>query len=287
MNNIAQLMRQKMCFSFEVFPPKMDQPLEPLQETLEHLYAFRPDFISCTYGAGGTNAGRNMEICKQIADRRLSVPVAHITCIGSSKQAIQKQLDSLIEIGVSHILVLRGDLPVGWQSTLGDFSHANELIEFVRAEYGNRFCIAMGAAPEKHIEASTFEEDIANLLRKQDAGAEFIMTQLCYDIEAFQRWFEWIRAAGITLPVTAGIMPVLNKEAVIRMTLGTNGCSVPRPLAEIISRHYNDGDGFRIAGKAYTAQLISSYKDTGVNGLHIYTLNKYRDVSDILISAGY
>ena len=284
--NLAQLMKERPVFSFEVFPPKADQPLEPLLDTLEHLYTFQPDFISCTYGAGGTNAGRNAEICQAIAKRGIAEPVAHITCIANTKDAVRRQLDALLADGVHNILALRGDLPVGWENTLGDFSHANELIAFIRREYQHEFCIAMGASPEKHIEAKTFEEDIANLLKKQEAGAEFIMTQLCFDPDAFFQWLGWIRQAGITLPVCAGVMPVLNKDGVIRMTVATNGCSIPRPLAEIIARYYNDGSGFRAAGKAYTVELIRKFQNAQVNGLHIYTLNKYRDVSDILLSAG-
>jgi methylenetetrahydrofolate reductase (NADPH) len=138
---ITQIMKERMTFSFEVFPPKMDKPLEPLLATLDKLYEFGPDFISCTYGAGGTNAGRNLEICKAITDSGRSIAVTHFTCIGNTKEDVKKQLDAYLANGINHILALRGDLPEGWEGTRGDFSYANELVSFIRAEYGDKFTI--------------------------------------------------------------------------------------------------------------------------------------------------
>ncbi len=275
-----------MAFSFEVYPPKKDMPLEPLLHTLEKLYEFNPDFISCTYGAGGSNAGRNLEICKAITDSYAAVAVTHFTCIGNSKEEIKRQLDAYLNNGISHVLALRGDLPQGWEGTRGDFSYANELIAFIRREYGSRFVVAMAGAPEKHIQADSFKEDITHLKMKQDAGADFIMTQLCFDVEAFQRWRDSIRTAGITLPLDVGVMPVLSKDATIRMALSMNGCSIPRELAEIISRYYNDPESFKKAGMAYTVKQIYDYVNLGIDGLHIYALNKHEDVSEIINATG-
>ena len=283
---VPQIMKDRMSFSFEVFPPKEGQPMEPLLSTLDHLYGFNPDFVSCTYGAGGTNAGRNVEICKAIKDSGKAIAVTHFTCIGNSKEEVKQQLDDYLAAGIDHILALRGDLPEGWEGTRGDFKYANELIKFIRAEYGDKFTIAMAGAPEKHIQANSFDEDIAHLRMKQDAGADFIMTQLCFDIDCYMRWVDAIRDAGITIPIDVGVMPVLNKDATIRMALSMNGCSIPRELAEIISRYYNDPDGFKKAGKEYTVKQIYEYINTGIDGLHIYALNKHEDVSDILNAAG-
>lgn len=283
---VTDIMKSRMAFSFEVFPPKKDMPMEPLLNTLDKLYEFKPDFISCTYGAGGTNAGRNLEICSAIKLSGRSVPVTHFTCIGNTKEGVRQQLNAYLDNGIDHILALRGDLPQGWEGTGGDFSYANELIAFIRKEYGSRFTVAMAGAPEKHIQANSFKEDITHLKMKQDAGADFIMTQLCFDVEAFARWRDMIRSAGISLPLDVGLMPVLNKDATIRMALSMNGCSIPRELAELISRFYNDPEGFKKAGIDYTVRQIYDYISLGIEGLHIYSLNKHEDVSEIVNRTG-
>ncbi|HUM84169.1 MAG TPA: methylenetetrahydrofolate reductase [Lachnospiraceae bacterium] len=284
---IPEIMKKRMTVSFEVFPPKQDKPLEPLMNVLNRLYTLQPDFISCTYGANGTNAGRHMEICKAIRDSGKTVPISHFTCIGSTREDIKKQMEKCLLIGVNHILALRGDIPAGWEGTRGDFSHASELISFLRQEYGNSFVIAMAGAPEKHIESETFAEDIAHLRMKQDSGADFLMTQLCFDTEHFKRWLDNIRKAGVRIPVDVGIMPVLNKNSIIKMCLSLNGCSIPQPLAELISRHYNDSEeDFRKAGIEYTIRQVYEYMSLGIGGLHFFTLNKAEAILDICEGCG-
>lgn len=140
---IPDIMKQRMSVSFEVFPPKQDKPLDPLMKVLEKLYTMQPDFISCTYGAGGTNAGRHMEICKAIHDSGKTMALSHFTCIGNTKEDIRRQMDKCLELGIDNLLALRGDIPQGWEGTRGDFSHASELIAFLREEYGDRFVIGM------------------------------------------------------------------------------------------------------------------------------------------------
>ncbi|MCR1838729.1 methylenetetrahydrofolate reductase [Murimonas intestini] len=285
MKSIVEVMKERTSFSFEVFPPKAEQPMEPLLECLNELYKFDPDFISCTYGAGGSNAGRNSEICKAIADSGHRA-VTHFTCIGNTKDKVKAELQAYLDNGVDHILALRGDLPAGWEGTRGDFNYANELVAYIREQFGDKFTIAMAGDPEKHIQCPTFEEDIAHLKMKQDAGADYIMTQLCFDIEAFKRWYDSIRKAGITLPVDVGVMPVLNKDATIRMALSMNGCSIPRDLAEVISKHYNDPEGFKAAGIEYTVHQLYQFIGMGVDGIHLYALNKSAAVSEILTKSG-
>ncbi|WP_394924886.1 methylenetetrahydrofolate reductase [uncultured Robinsoniella sp.] len=285
MKSVIDIMKERTSFSFEVFPPKAEQPMEPLLNTLDELYQFDPDFISCTYGAGGSNAGRNVEICKAIADSGHRA-VTHFTCIGNTKEKMKAELQAYLDNGVNHILALRGDLPAGWEGTRGDFNYANELVAFIRAEFGDQFTIAMAGDPEKHIQCPTFEEDIAHLKMKQDAGADYIMTQLCFDIEQFKRWVHQIRKAGITLPIDVGVMPVLNKDATIRMALSMNGCSIPRDLAEVISKYYNDPEGFKEAGIDYTVHQLYQFIGEGVEGIHLYALNKSAAVSEILTRSG-
>lgn len=250
--SVVDIMKERMSFSFEVFPPKPEQPMEPLLDTLSHLYEFQPDFISCTYGAGGTNVGRNVEVCKAIQDSGKSIAVTHFTCIGNTREGVKEQLDHYLELGVNHILALRGDLPAGWEGTRGDFHYASDLVSYIREEFGDKFTIAMAGDPEKHIQCPTEEEDIAHLKIKQDAGADYIMTQLCFDVKAFEVWRDKIQKAGVHLPIDIGLMPVLNKDATIRMALSMNGCSIPKELARIISKYYDDPEGFRKAGMEYT-----------------------------------
>ncbi|MCI1945953.1 MAG: methylenetetrahydrofolate reductase [Clostridium luticellarii] len=281
---VSEIMRQRMSFSFEVFPPKADKPLDNLLDTLEHLYVFNPDFISCTYGAGGTNAGRNVEVCSAIAKSGRTIPVTHFTCIGNSREDIRKSLHTYLDKGVNHILALRGDFPEGWQGTRGDFNYANELVEFIKKNFPE-FCIAAAGDPEKHFQADSFEEDIAHLRVKQDAGADYIMTQLCHDVEQYKWWVDKIRKAGVSLPIDVGLMPVLSKDPIIRMTV-SNGSSIPRELAEIIARYGDNPEDFKKAGKEYTIKQIYSFINAGINGLHIYSLNRWKDVTDILNESG-
>lgn len=276
---ISELLKERVSFSFEVFPPKMEQSLEPLQETLDQLYKFKPDFISCTYGAGGTNKGRSIELCEMIEKSGHDV-MTHFTCIGNTKQDVLNYISEYVSVGVENVLALRGDIPHGLDGTNGDFSNANQLIPFIKENFPD-LCLAAACYPEKHMEAVSIEEDISYLKIKQDCGAEFLMTQLCHDVEAYEKFVDKIRNKQIDLPVIVGIMPALSKDSIIRMTV-SNGCSIPRELAEIIGKYGDNPEEFKKAGKEYTAKQISKYMDAGINGIHIYSLNKYKDIVDIL-----
>lgn len=282
--NVPEIMKQRMCFSFEVFPPKIEQPVGPLLDTLQHLYKFKPDFISCTDGAGGTNAGRIVEVCKAIKDSGQSFPVPHLTCIGSTKGKLMDKLKGYQALGIDHVLALRGDFPKGWEQTRGDFNYANELVSFIKVNFP-KFTISVAGNPEKHYLAETYESDISHLRLKQEEGADYIMTQLCHDVEHYERWVGKIRKAGIDLPIDVGIMPVVNKDSIIRMTVN-NGGSIPRDLAEIIGRYGDNPEDFKKAGQEYTIKQIHKFINTGIDGLHVYSLNKWEDVTNILTNAG-
>jgi methylenetetrahydrofolate reductase (NADPH) len=280
---IAELLQKKMTVSFEVFPPKDDIPLDGITDTLSHLYRLKPDFISCTYGAGGSKRGRNIEVCDTIK-KSGNIVMPHLTCIGNSRDEINKTINNYVDMGFENILALRGDFPAGWEKTAGDFSHADELIAHINATFP-RLCIAAAAYPEKHLSAPSMEKDIGYLRSKQDKGAQFIMTQLCHDVPAFERFLEQIRKAGVTIPVIAGIMPVLVCEPIIRMTL-SNGCSIPAELAVIIGKYQNDPKSFTQAGIEYTVAQIHRFIAAGINGLHLYSLNKWQRLTEIVTAAG-
>ena len=298
---LSEAMKNKMLLSFELFPPKTDKGMENLPGTIEHLCKYQPEYISCTYGAGGTNVGKNMDVCKMIQDAG-TIPVTHFTCIGNTAEGIKEQLQNYLDNGVDHMLALRGDLPFGWTGTGGDFAYATDLVAYVRKEFGDKIEIAVAGSPEGHIACRSLESDIAVLEQKQDNGADYIMTQLCWDMEQFKRWMDAIRTAGITMPVDVGIMPILDQAATINMALSRNGCVMPRKLCEIISKNWifpNPFDkdpfdaavdekkaAFKEAGIEYTIRQIDEYRALGVNGIHLYALNKWKDVSEIIDRCG-
>ena len=297
----STMMKEKQLLSFELFPPKTDKGMENLPVTIEHLCEFRPEYISCTYGAGGANVGRNMYVCKMIQNAG-TIPVTHFTCIGNTREGIREQLQMYLDHGIDHMLALRGDLPFGWTGTGGDFKYATDLVAFVRKEFGDQFEIAVGGSPEGHIASRSFETDIAVLKQKQDNGADYVMTQLCWDMEQFKRWLDAIRKAGVTLPVDVGVMPILDEAATINMALSRNACVMPRELFKIISKNWifpnpfekdpfdvaaeQKRADFKKAGMEYTIRQIDEYRALGVNGIHLYVLNKWKDVTEIINESG-
>ena len=302
---VPEILEERAAFSFEVFPPKTDVGMEKLCSeggVLDHLYELKPDYISCTYGAGGTNVGKNLEVLDKIKKDGKAIPVTHFTCIGNTKEGIKEQLENYLAHGINHMLALRGDLPYGWTGTGGDLHYATELVSFVRKEFGDKFSIAVAGSPEGHIACRSLDADVSFLKQKQDEGADFIMTQLCWDMDQFRRWMDKVRGAGIWLPVDVGIMPVLDAAATINMALSRNGCVIPRALAEIISKNWifpnvfapNESEesiaakkaSFKEAGMDYTIKLIDEYRTCGIDGIHLYALNKWEDVTRLVKESG-
>ena len=303
--SVADILKDRMGFSFEVFPPKTDVGMQKLcgeGGVLDHLYELKPDYISCTYGAGGTNVGKNLEVLDKIQKDGKAIPVTHFTCVANTKEGIREQLQTYLDHGINHMLALRGDIPFGWTGTGGDLHYATELVKFTRKEFGDKFTIAVAGSPEGHIACRSIEADISFLKQKQDEGADYIMTQLCWDMDQFRWWMDAIRAAGIWMPVDVGIMPVLDAAATINMALSRNGCVMPRALAEIISKHWifpnpfapNESEesiaakkaAFKEAGMEYTIKLIDEYRVCGIDGIHLYALNKYEDVTRLVKESG-
>jgi methylenetetrahydrofolate reductase (NADPH) len=277
------MLRHKKTFSFEVFAPKPDKPMEPLLLTLSELYGFSPDFISCTYGAGGTNRGRTLEVCAAVKTAGQEA-MSHFTCVDAARADVLDYIGQCVDCGIENVLALRGDFPAGREGTRGDFDHADELLSFLGAAFP-QLCISVAGYPEKHIAAESAETDIAYLRAKQDRGAAFVLTQLCYDVDAYRRYAERIRKAGVTLPVVVGVMPVLHKDPTFRMAV-SNGCSIPAELAALFGKYGDIPADFKKAGKEYTARLMERFIRAGIDGLHIYTMNKHEDVGDIIQNFG-
>ena len=301
MTKLSEMMKEKQLLSFELFPPKTDKGMENLPGTIEKLCEFKPEYISCTYGAGGGNVGRNREVCQEII-KAGTIPVTHFTVIKNTKEGIKEQLQTYLDEGVDHMLALRGDIPRGETTTCGVFNYATDLVAFVRKEFGDKFEIAVAGSPEGHIACRSLESDIAVLKQKQDNGADYIMTQLCWDMEQFKYWLDAIDKAGVTMPIDVGIMPILDQAATINMALSRNGCVMPRELSRLISKYWifpNPFDkepfddaleqkkaDFKKAGIEYTIKQIDEYRALGINGIHLYALNKWKDVAEIINASG-
>ena len=298
---LSDMMKKRQLLSFELFPPKTDRGMTNLSETIQQLCRYKPEYISVTYGAGGGNVGANRQVCRMVRNAG-AVPVTHFTVIRNTKQGIREQLETYLKEGVDHILALRGDFPRGETSTGGDFNYATDLVKFIRDEFGEQFEIAVAGSPEGHISCRSLEADIGVLKMKQDNGADYIMTQLCWDMEQFERWLDKIRRAGVTLPVDVGIMPILDQAATINMALSRNGCVMDRELSRLISKYWifpNPFDkapfddsleqkkaDFKKAGIEYTIRQIDKYRSLGVEGIHLYAMNKWKDVSQIIERSG-
>ena len=235
--NVAEIMEKRNAFSFEVFPPKTDVGMEKLcgeGGVLEQLYTLHPDYISCTYGAGGTNVGKNLEVLDKITKDGKAIGVTHFTCVGNTKEGIKEQLNTYLDHGINHMLALRGDLPRDGAFPHPDgYHHASELMEEIRTFGG--FCIGGACYPEGHPESATLYEDIDNLKYKVDAGCEFLTTQMFFDNNELYSYLYKLRRSGIDIPVIAGIMPVTNASQIKRI-MSLSGSQLPARFRAIIDR---------------------------------------------------
>ena len=269
--NITELFRQKpVVFSFEIFPPKRDSAIDTIWSTLAQMEALGPDFISVTYGAGG-GGGKSYtaQIAGAIQKKYGITPLAHLTCIGSTRAEVEESLQELREEGVENILALRGDKIPGVEPKT-DFLHASDLIAFIREQGG--FSVSGACYPEVHTEAPDPITDIRNLKKKVDAGAGHLVSQLFFDNGAFYSFVERARIAGITVPIEAGIMPVVNARQILRM-VSLCGASLPPKFTRMISRFEQNPTALRDAGIAYAIDQIVDLIAQGVEGIHLYTMN--------------
>ena len=265
-----ELFEKKPVLSFEVFPPKPDVPIESIYEPLEALKDLRPDFISVTYGAGGSVPGASTaEICETIQNRHGIPSIAHLPCINETKESVLQKLDVFREKGVMNILALRGDRNPAVEPK-NDFRYASDLIAFLR-EHGD-FDIAAACYPEGHPEAQDLETDIMHLKDKVDAGASHLISQLFYHNPDFFAFLEKTAKAGISVPVEAGIMPVTSKKSIERM-VSLCGASIPKRLAKLMARYSDDPASLKAAGLEYAIMQIIELLENGADGIHIYTMN--------------
>lgn len=268
--------------SFEVFPPKKDDEFDSAKEVLNKLSALNPAFISVTYGAGGSRSRKTIDIASYIQNDLHIPALAHMTCVGSKKEDLLKNYEAMKEANISKVLALRGDRPKDMtdeQYESRDFAHACDMIAFLKEHTDLQ--IAGACYPEKHPESFSLESDLQYLKRKQDAGAEFFITQMFFDNDFFYTFRDRALQKGITLPIHAGIMPITTVNQ-IGTTISLSGSSVPKALADIIAKYGDDAGDMRKAGIDYCIRQILDLKQIGVDGIHIYSMNKPKTTAEIV-----
>jgi methylenetetrahydrofolate reductase (NADPH) len=266
---------RRPCFSFEFFPPRTEEGQRSLEDALAELRKDEPDYVSVTYGAGGSTRERTVEVTKWINEELGLEAMAHLSCVGEPVDRIREILDEIAAAGIDNVLALRGDPPRGeteWRPHPQGLQHSVALIELIRDHYD--FCIGGACFPEVHPEAPDLEHDLRFLKRKVDAGASFLITQLFFDNDVYFEFVDAVRARDIDVPIIPGIMPITNFEQIVRFT-NLCGASIPVPLYEQLeARHSDDPEAVLELGVAYAALQCSDLLARGAPGIHFYTLNK-------------
>lgn len=280
---IKEFFETKPCVvSFEVFPPVRDGTIDRLVPVIDRLSDLNPDFISVTYGAGGTSRDMTVEIASFLKKKGAAEAMAHLTCVGASREQIDTVLQELKANGVINILALRGDPPEGqgrFEKPKNGFGYASELVEYIGTY--NFFCIGVAGYPEGHLEAPSFEKDIENLKKKVDAGSDFIITQLFFNNEYFYRFRDAATKAGINVPVVPGIFPIISYGQIKKFT-ELCGATLPSDLREKLERARDDKRAVERIGIDHALKQSEDLLKQGVPGFHFYSMNRSHHVEEIL-----
>ncbi|MGN1394589.1 MAG: methylenetetrahydrofolate reductase [NAD(P)H] [Succinivibrionaceae bacterium] len=268
--NTSDLFNNKTVFSFEVFPSKREDSFETIEKTFKELKELNPDFISVTYGAGGSdNVNMTAKIAEILINKYNITTVAHLTGIGLTKEKAKEIIDKLLEIGVKNILALRGDyrkdLP------MIDFKYAQDLVSFIKKNYPNINVIG-ACYPEVHVESPNLETDIIHLKEKVNAGTSQLISQLFFENNCFYNFLEKCKKQNINVPIQAGIMPVINKKQIERIVTMC-GAHLPSKLCKILSKYENNPESLTEAGIDYAVEQIIDLINHKVDGIHLYTMN--------------
>ena len=282
---------KKPVFSLEIFPPKRRSNLESIYETVAVLSQCAPDFISVTYGAGGNIADNSTcEIASKIKKQYGIETVAHLTCVNSTRADVQEMISRFRDADIENVMALRGDIVPG-EEIEREFEHANELAIEIQRKCNDNLEILGACYPEGHYESESIESDIQNLKYKIGAGVRVLITQLFFDNSAFYEFLDLARSAGITVPISAGIMPIV-KASQIEKTVQLSGASLPHEFTAMIGRYEHDPEGLYQAGIDYAVRQIRDLIDHGVDGIHLYTMNDpnvalqvHEAISDLLPQA--
>ena len=282
---ISRILEQRQSFSFEIFPPKGDFSVEEAERIATDLCRNNPDWISVTFSAGGSgNSERTADIGRRIERGVGTTALAHLTCLGSSRADVDAYVRRLQSAGIENVLALRGDRAPGREAI--DFAYASDLIGYLK-ESG--LCVGGACYPEGHVECPSLDDDLENLKKKVDAGVDFLVTQLFFDNDDFYRFRERCLRKRIKVPIVCGIMPFTSVKQLQRMTFNC-GASIPARVVKRLVAAGDDPDAQRAAGIAYACEQISDLAANGVDGIHIYSMNRPeigKATHDALVACGY
>ncbi len=268
---LSELFSKKIpTLSFEVFPPKTSDTYDSVKTAVEKIARLKPDYMSVTYGAGGGTSEFTVAVASDILTRGVT-PLAHLTCLSSTKEKISEQMDILQKRGIENILALRGDRPKDGTPVRDDYRYASQLIADIKAK--GDFCVGGACYPESHVESANRADDIKYLKEKVDCGCDFLTTQMFFDNNILYSFLYKIREAGITVPVVAGIMPVTNGKQIKRIC-ELSGTYLPQRFKSIVDRFGDNPEAMKQAGVAYATEQIIDLFANGVNAVHVYSMNK-------------
>ena len=285
---ISNLLKdKKQTISFEVFPPKPNVDTANTFNAVKEISSLRPDFISVTYGAGGSNSKNTVDIASFVQNECNTTALAHLTCIGASRLDIDQKLLELQKNGIKNVLALRGDIPNDQNfKPCGDFAHASELVEYVKQK--GDFCIGGACYPEGHIESANMDADLDNVKKKVEAGCDFLTTQMFFDNSAFYSFLHGLSARGVAIPVIAGIMPITSGKQ-IKKSCALSGATLPVRFKRIVDKYGDNPESMKQAGIVYACEQIVDLLANGVAGVHVYTMNKpevasaiYRNIKSLI-----
>lgn len=264
--------QDKATLSFEVFPPKKDTDFADVEAAALGIAAFKPDYMSVTYGAGGSTKGHTIQLAREIQEKYDVPTIAHLTCVCASKEGIKTALADMKNAGIENILALRGDIPKNYDGQVfAEFSHASELVELIK-ETGD-FCVGGACYPEVHPDSANKHEDIIGLKKKVDAGCDYLTTQMFFDNNIFFNFMYRIREAGISVPIIPGIMPI-TRRVQVKNAVKLSGCNVPERFKSIVDAFGDTEAAMRQAGIAYATDQIIDPMANGVKHIHVYSMNK-------------
>ncbi len=277
--------KKRQTLAFEIFPPKPETPVDTLFNSIEGFKKLCPDYISVTYGAGGSQRGRTVEIASRLKNIYGIESMSHLTCVGHSVEEIDQLLATMKQEQISNILALRGDPPIdnpNFKFEDGAFKHANELIEHIKKT--DDFCIGAAAYLEGHVDSKRLSEDRRYLKNKVDSGVDFLVTQLFFDNRLYFDFLDKCQQIGINCPIIPGVMPIFNTR--IKNMIAKSGCSIPAKLVLMIDKYQDSPDDLKKAGEEYAGIMIRELLDGGAAGIHLYTMNKLESTIEILKIAG-
>lgn len=264
--------QDKATLSFEVFPPKKDTDFADVEAAALGIAAFKPDYMSVTYGAGGSTKGHTIQLAQEIQEKYDVPTIAHLTCVCASKEGIKTALADMKNAGIENILALRGDIPKNYDGQVfAEFSHASELVELIK-ETGD-FSVGGACYPEVHPDSANKHEDIIGLKKKVDAGCDYLTTQMFFDNNIFFNFMYRIREAGISVPIIPGIMPI-TRRVQVKNAVKLSGCNVPERFKSIVDAFGDTEAAMRQAGIAYATDQIIDLMANGVKHIHVYSMNK-------------